>query len=252
LALPALVLISKRRTEAIAPAVVALLAFLMSTPLSKPIWDSSSILQETQFPWRWMTITSACISLLVTVSLPELASLWRSRWRPLALALIGLVAIATSFTILQLIRGAPLFKRAAFNQRVEAQRGSATNQDFLPVWAEGQPLAMTTPVNAGSREVTVADWSAEHKVFTIGPGEQTEARLKIYYYPYWIATASGTQLTTRPAPDGALLLAVPAEQTTVEVKFTEPWSSYLAAIISLIALLTITVVLIVKPVSRWV
>jgi uncharacterized membrane protein len=243
LALPATVLIFKKRSEAIAPGVVASLGFLMSTSLSKPIWDHVSILQETQFPWRWLTITSACISLLIAVAGPEIASMWRSRWRPLALVLIGLVAIGTSFTILQLIRGAPLFRRTDFNERVEAQRGSATNKDFLPVWAEGQPRAMTVPVEAGTRDVTIIDWSQEHKAFTLVPGEQTAARLKVYYYPYWVATADGKQLLTQPASDGALLVTVPGDRSRVDVKFTEPSSSYAAAAISLVALLVIVYLL---------
>lgn len=242
MALPAIVFVLKRRSEVIAPAVVALVSFLMATPVSKPVWDASSMLQETQFPWRWLTTTSAFVSLLTTVSLPELASMWRSRWRPLALALIGLVAIGISFTVLQLIKGAPLYKQAAFNERIEAQRDSATNQDFLAVWANGQPRAMSSLVDAGAREVTIGVWSGEHKLFTIAPGAETEARLKVYYYPYWVAFANGTRLTTKPADDGALLVSVPGNKTTIEVNFIEPLSTYTAAGVSLVALLTITII----------
>jgi hypothetical protein len=248
LALPALVLFFKRRTDVIAPAVVAVIAFVMSTPVSKRIWDASSTLQETQFPWRWMTITSACVSLLITVSLPELAKIWRSRWRPVSLALIGLVAISISFTILQLIRGAPLFKHQEFNERVEAQRGSATNPDFLPVWAAETPHQMNNPVDTGSRQASVKDWSAEHKVFTIEPGPATEVRLKVFYYPYWVATANGTRLATNPADDGAILVSVPAgEGTLIDVRFVEPSSTRASAVVSLVALLITIVVGISRP-----
>jgi hypothetical protein len=247
LALPAIVLIFKRRTDAIAPAVVALVSFLMSTPVSKPLWDVSKTLQETQFPWRWMTITSACVSLLITITLPELVSMGRTRLRPLAIALIGLVAISTSFTIFQLIRGALLIKHDDFNARVESLRGSTTNPDFLPLWVREAPQPMNALVESEGREVTVNDWSAEHKVFTITPGTQTNARLKLYYYPYWVATANGTRLTTDPAPDGALLVSVPREQTTVDVKFTEPSSTYAAAAVSIIALVAIALIGSVKP-----
>jgi uncharacterized membrane protein len=247
LAIPAIVLILRRRTEALAPAVVAVGSFLMATSFSKPIWDLSSTLQEIQFPWRWMTITSACVSLLITLTLPDLVSMWQSRLRPLALALIGLVIIGTGFTIFQLIRGAVLFKQADFNAQVESLEGSTTNPDFLPVWAQGPPQTMSSPVEVGSRQVTVNDWSAEHKVFTITPGAQSEARLKVYYYPYWIAKANGTQLTTRPAADGALLVSVPGEQTTVDVKFTEPSSTYVAAAVSIIAFVIIVFVASSKP-----
>src|SRR4029450_13372198 len=85
MAMPALVLLVRRNRQALAPALGALLTFFMATSLSKPIWDAFPALQETQFPWRWLTITSAFLSILVTVSLPELARMWRTRLRPISL-----------------------------------------------------------------------------------------------------------------------------------------------------------------------
>ena len=244
MAAPTLVLVFRRNSQALAPAVVALLGFLMATPVSKSIWDSLPVLQETQFPWRWMTVTSLCLSLLVTISLPELSLLWRSRWRPLSLALIGFVVIAFSFTILQLIRGAPLYHRVAFNEKVEAQRGSATNQDFLPVWANATLLhPMNAPVEAGNRRIDVVTWSAEHKLFTLDAGQESEARVKTLYYPLWIATANGQRLATKPAADGALLVSAPTEKTTIDIKFTEPVSTYLAGAVSICALLMVVLLL---------
>src|SRR5205807_589228 len=82
MAMPAVVLLVRRKRLALAPALVALLTFLMATALSKPIWDALPALQETQFPWRWLTITSASLSILVAISLPELVRMWRTRLRP--------------------------------------------------------------------------------------------------------------------------------------------------------------------------
>ncbi len=239
MAAPTAILIFKRKSNGLAPGVVALVSFFLATPLSKPIWDALPILQETQFPWRWMTITSACLALLVSICLPELASMWPSRWRPLSLALIGLLAIAPSFTILQLIRGAPLHDRVTFNQEVESQRGSATYRDFLPIWAKLQPRQMNSRVETQNRPVTIIEWSAERRVFSLDSGPETEARLRTYYYPYWVASAAGRQLFTRPADDGALLVTVPAEKSTVEVKFVVPLSSEIVGVLSACALIVI-------------
>ena len=239
MALPAVVLLFKRRRKVLAPATVAVLGLFMSTVLSKPIWDRLPILQETQFPWRWMTVTSACISLLVALSLSQMYSMWRGRLRALSIAFTGLVLFALSFTIFQLMRGAILYDRVSFNQRVEWLRGSNTNQDFLPVWVKGKPREMDTEVEAANRAVTVLDWSAERKVFSIEPGRATEVRLKTYYYPHWQASANAIPLVTRPADDGALMIKVPSEKTTIEVKFKEPLSSYVAGTVSLVALLMI-------------
>jgi uncharacterized membrane protein len=246
MAAPSIILLFKKDRRAIGPAVVALLGFLMSTALSKPIWDKLPILQETQFPWRWMTITSACISLLTALGLAEMYSMWRLRLRALSIAFTGLVLFALSFTIFQLMRGAILSNRAEFNQKVEWLNGSKTNQDFLPVWAKGQVRSMNSEIEAPNRAVTVLEWSAERKIFSLEAGQGTDVRLKTYYYPYWLASANATPLVTTPADDGALMVRVPSEKTMVEVRFTEPLSSYIAATVSIVALLMIVSLLVLS------
>ena len=239
MAVPALVLLVKRKHQALAPAVVALVTFLMATSLSKPIWDAVPALQETQFPWRMLTITSACLSILVAISVPELVRMWPTRLRPLPLALVGTTVIALSFTILQVIRPAIFRNHAAFDQMVTSLQGSESNEGLLPVWVSGKPRPMEQPVEAPGREVQVTEWSVKHREFQLGAGALTEARLRTFYYPYWKATAEGKQLATSPADDGALLVSVPPTATTVRVEFVEPTSTYIAGAFSIIGLLAI-------------
>jgi uncharacterized membrane protein len=239
MAVPAIVLIVRRNRQALAPALVALMTFLMATALSKPIWDALPALQETQFPWRWLTITSACLSLLVAISLPELARIWRTRLRPLSLAMLGMTVIALSLTIFQVIRAARFQNQSTFDQMVFSLQGSATNKDFLPVWVSGQPRIMDQPVEASGRDVHVVEWSLRRREFKIGAGALTEARLRTFYYPYWKATAEGKALAARPANDGALLVSVPPTATTVKVEFVEPTSTYIAGALSILGLLAI-------------
>lgn len=241
MAMPAVVLLVRRKRQALAPALVALLTFLMATSLSKPIWDALSALQETQFPWRWLTITSACLSILVVISLPELVQMWRTRLRPLSFALLGITVIALSFTVLQVIRGATFRNQSAFDQMVTSLQGSETNKDFLPVWVSGKPLEMNQPVETPGRAVHVTEWSMKQKEFQIEAGASTEARLRVLYYPYWKATSEGTHLTTRPASDGALLVSIPQTATSVKVNFVEPASTYVAGALSIFGLLAIGV-----------
>ena len=240
--MPAVVLFVRRKRQALAPALVALLTFFMATPLSKPIWDALPALQETQFPWRWLTITSACLSILVAISLPELVQMWRTRLRPLSLALLGIAVIALSFTILQVIRGATFRNQSAFDQMVASLQGSETNKDFLPVWVSDKPVTMNQPVETPGREVHVTEWSMKQKEFQIAAGASTEARLRILYYPYWKATSEGKQLITRPASDGALLVSIPETATSVKVNFVEPASTYVAGVLSILGLVAIAVV----------
>jgi hypothetical protein len=239
MAAPAVVLFVRRKRLALAPAVGALLTFFMATSLSKPIWDAFPSLQETQFPWRWLTITSAFLSILVAISLPELVQMGRTRLRPVSFALLGITVIALSFTILQVIRGAIFQNQSAFDQMVASLQGSETNKDFLPVWVSDKPLPMNQPVEISGRDVHVTEWSPEQKEFQLGAGTSTEARLRILYYPHWKATSEGKQLTTKPASDGALLVSIPQTATSVKVNFVEPASTYVAGALSILGLVAI-------------
>ena len=241
MAVPAVVLFVKRKAQALAPGVVAILTFLMATPLSKPIWDAVPALQETQFPWRMLTITSACLSILVAISVPELVRMWTTRLRPLSLALFGITAVALSFTILQIIRPALFRNHAAFDQMVTSLPGSESNEGLLPVWVSGKPRTMAQPVEASGRDIQVTEWSEKHRTFQLGAGALTEARLRTFYYPYWKATADEKQLATRPANDGALLVSVPPTATIVNVEFVESRTTYIAGAISIFGLLAIAV-----------
>ncbi|MEO7971668.1 MAG: 6-pyruvoyl-tetrahydropterin synthase-related protein [bacterium] len=239
LAIPTIILFAKRKREALAPAVVALVTFLMATSLSKPIWDAIPALQETQFPWRMLTITSACLSVLVAMSFPELVRMWSTRLRPLSLGLFGITAVVFSFTILQVIRPALFRNHAAFDQMVTSLQGSESNEGLLPVWVSGKPRTMLQPVEAQGRDVQMNEWSDKHRSFQLGAGATTEARLRTFYYPYWQATADGNRLATRPADDGALLVTLPQTATTVKVDFVEPTSTYVAGASSVLGLLGI-------------
>jgi uncharacterized membrane protein len=249
MAVPALVLLARRNRKALATALLALLSFLMATPLSKPVWDALTFLQETQFPWRWLTITSACLSLLVTISLPELIRMCRTRLRPLSFALVGIAIIALSFTVLQVIRGSRFQDSATFNQMIASVREAETNKDFLPLWAV-KPRPMSSPAETADRSLDVVDWSSESMQFQIERGPETVVRLRLFYYPLWVATANGQPLFIKPDADGALLINVPPGEATVNLKFIEPASTRIATAISLFGLFLICALVIASALDR--
>lgn len=238
-AAPSVVLLRARKRAAAAPAVVALFSFLMATPLSKPVWDALTPLRETQFPWRWLTVTAACVSVLVALALRELARMSKTRLRPLALALAGVSVVGLSFTVTQLIKGSTYRSRAEFNRTVASLRGSETNRDFLPVWAAPAAGDERQRVEAAGRGVEIVEWAAEHRSFRVDAGQQVDARLRTFYYPHWRATVNGREQAAGRDAGGALLVSVPPEASAVEVRFVEPFTTRAAAASSAVALLLV-------------
>ena len=224
-------------------AILAVMTFVFATELSKPVWDMVPTLQETQFPWRWLTLTSLFLTVLSVEGLASLSSFWQTRLRPVALLIAGVLAIVLAFTVSQVIRSSIYIDAATFNQRLEALRGTKTNQDFLPIWAKRISNNAMADVET-PRKVEVLEWAPEHKRFRIEAGTQTDATVKLYYYPHWKATSQNLALKTRPDDEGKLVVEIPPEEATVSVDFVEPPSSFAATIVSCLGLI-ICVVLII-------
>lgn len=246
MAAPAVLLICKKTQNSLAPAAVAVMSFIMTTSLSKPLWDALPPLQETQFPWRWLAVTSVCLPVLTAMGMPEVVSLWRTRRRPVALVLFGAVVIGLSFTVLQVIGGATPQDYVTFSRRLNKLPVSKANIDFLPIWATDPP-PMKTPAEVNNRSVSIVEWSAEKRVIWVAAGQEEDVRLRTFYYPYWTATAEGRRLPTRHAKDGALLVTVPSQTTTVTIQFAEPASTFIAGAVSILGLAAGALLLIMKP-----
>jgi hypothetical protein len=224
--LPAVILMTKKRGSRATKAavVLTLVSFLMATELSRPLWLLIPKLREVQFPWRWLAITSLTGSVLLAASLPKWKSVWRRGFRPLHLIPALGVVLSLCFIATQVVWDSDYLPREQFDSLLTSIRGSASFKDWMPVWAsEGrQPYLIKDRVKSESRPVTINSWEPEHRVFSIAAGAQGEARVQTFYYPLWTASAGDQLLATRPAEDGALLVAVPPDSTVVTLSFREP------------------------------
>lgn len=217
--------------------VLTLFAVFMTLPLSRPIWALLSPLQETQFPWRWLVLISMGGSILAGAGLLRLTSVKNRSGRIL---IFGAMAISVAFTLSHVVREAQYFQRQRFEAMVTDVRGSASVYSWTPIWAaRGELKKMETEVEAGNRALTVTSWQPEHRTFSVAAGPATEARVKTYYYPHWTATTDEGVLPTRPDTDGALLISLPPNTTSVALDFREPRRTKISTITSLSGLIII-------------
>jgi hypothetical protein len=142
------------------------------------------------------------------------------------------VLLSISFTVSHPIREARYLTPSQLHTLSINVIGTATIGQWFPLWAKGEPVEMPNEIVAEGRKAAITDWSPEHRTYSIGEGSNLESRIRTYYYPLWIATASGKQLPTRPASDGALLVDLPPEATVVNLDFREPPRSLISAVIS--------------------
>ena len=228
-----------RGRPSVAPVVaLTLFALFMALPLSRPIWLLVKPLQETQFPWRWLVLISMGGSILAAAGLQRLRS---TKNRAQRIAMFGAMAIAVAFTLSHVVREAQYFPPQKFESMVTDVRGSSCVNYWFPIWARSDARKMTTEVEAGDRVVTVSTWNPEHRKFSVTAGSATEARVRTFYYPHWTATSEAGTLPTRPDKDGALLISLPQNATSIDLDFREPRKTKISTMSSLSGLIIIGV-----------
>jgi hypothetical protein len=121
---------------------------------------------------------------------------------------------------------------------ITSVRGTPSVSYWIPAWAQRNPRKMTE-VEVVDREVNVMAWQPEHRKFSVAAGPATEARVRTFYYPHWIASTGTETLPTRADKDGALLISLPSNATSVEVNFSEPRKTKISTISSLSGLIII-------------
>lgn len=203
-------------------AVLLLVTLFMATPLSRPLWNLIRPLQETQFPWRWLAISSMACSLLLALSIPFWTRLLKTSKRPLVVFAAGTMAISLAFSTSHTIREARWLSPVEFQQTLTAIPGSPSVYQWLPVWVHDPLPQMNQPVEAADRTVKIDSWMPEQRIFHISAGTFTEARIKTFFYPHWTATARNRNLPIYPDQNGAMIVALPRDAAEITLEFREP------------------------------
>lgn len=236
---PALLLILKRQTVSRSVVAVTALALFMTLPISRPLWQALSVLQQTQFPWRWLSIVSMGGSILTAAALPLISDPKRKFDREKRILILGAMTVSVAFTFSHIVREAQYQTRPSFENTLNAARGSSSVNYWFPIWSHSNPRPMVSEVEAGDRVTSVASWQPEHRQFSVAAGTSTEARVRTFFYPHWIATSNGTALATRPDKDGALLISLPQQPVTINLDFREPPRARISALVSFCGFLLI-------------
>ena len=219
--------------------IVTAFALFMSLPLSWPIWRFVQPLQDTQFPWRWLAIFSMGAAIVAAAALPLAMNAASKLDRPKRILMFGAMAIAVAFTLSHSVREAVYFPQAKFESMCTNVRGTQSLNYWLPFRAQPNPRKMPTEVEIAGRNVTVDSWQPEQRRFSVAAGAATEARIRTFYYPYWIARNETGILPTRRDNDGALLIDLPQQATSVQLDFREPARTKVSTTASLSGLIIV-------------
>ncbi len=216
-----------------------LFTFFMTVPLSRPLWNVLTPLRETQFPWRWLSLVSMGVAILTAGTLPLLVQSDRGTHRIKRLLIVGAMSIGVVFSLSHVVREAKFLPARAFENTLAEVRGSQSINYWLPVGANPAVAPMTVEVETTDRAVSVQSWTPERRRFSVAAGNPTEARVRTFYYPHWIARTGEQRLNTRADKDGVLLVSLPADAVTVDLVFEEPRRTQVSSAVSLAGVLFI-------------
>jgi len=226
---PAIILLKKQYRSTVGNGIKAvfvtmMISFFMTTELSRPVWAIIPKLQEVQFPWRWLSITSMTGCVLLASSIPVWIQQKISKLRPRDFVAPLAFALSLVFIIGHVIVDSSYLNRAQFDSFLADVPGAVSFKDWLPVGARELRFMqkMNGPVEVAGRQVQINSWNPEHRQFQVSAGSATDARVRTFFYPLWRATSEGKPLAVRPADDGALLVHIPAEATSIQLSFEEP------------------------------
>jgi len=235
-ALPALVMAFRPRGKwrpLLPLAITFALSALLTTPLTRPLWDRLGFLQTVQFPWRWLAVVSLFAAVLGGVGITRGFAASREK-KLFAPAVVALTLTVLAFVAVLIVRSSVYVTHAQLDSEVLAADDSTGCDCWWPIWAKVNALGQQEKVATPGREVAIKTWSPDERVFVVSPGMSTAAIIKTWYYPRWQANVNGVPVETLPDANGALIIDIPADTADVSLRFVEPWYVFLAAVISLL------------------
>lgn len=202
--------------------VLTIFAFIMALPLSEPLWKVFPPLQRIEFPWRWLAVASMTGSVLIASTANYWLGLARTKARPIVLLAASCIIVPFALTLSQTIRGATYIPRPRFESITEGIGESSSLPFWLPIWATSTARQMPHEIEVEGRSFAIDSWEAQRRTFSISSGIATQARIRTFYYPNWIAISDGRTLPLRWDTDGAILITLPEEAVSVTLDFREP------------------------------
>jgi hypothetical protein len=197
------------------------LSVFLAVPFSRFVWDHFPLLQEVQFPWRWLAIVSLAASVLSAGFLNRLVEWFKNNKRPFALIICGAILAVVTFSVKQIMLQSPFIERERISSVMQENADKKGFTFWWTIWTKKEAFENKEKVSAGNRNIEIANWTATEKEFQISAGEPTEIRIALFYHPNWQATVNGIQTETKPDENGALLFSIPPENSDVKIIFQE-------------------------------
>jgi hypothetical protein len=208
------------------------LAIFMLSVSSLNVWNSVSLLQKIQFPWRWLALASIATAALFGLSIPLLLFKRGKFRRWVAYPVTALILAALAYNVSQNIIPSTPLSRAQFQEKIDGMYDEEACDCWWPIWAKREALDQRRlTIDGRSAEVTYLH--EEQRTISVSDGDAGVLRVPTFYHPYWTAAVNGLAQPVEKDENGSILIPVGSGPQKVELSFNEPWYIAWASYVSL-------------------
>jgi len=210
-------------------------AIFLMVPVSSFVWSKVTLLQNFQFPWRFLAVTvfvTAVFGALVVSILPKKIMLGA-----VIVSSICLLAFNSSYWH----ANGYLFKPEKFYTGVYA--GTTDTGESSPIWSvrfmEHTPKAHLEVLD-GSAKITEEKRTATQHLYLVSAAKNSFLRENTLYFPGWKILVDGVSVPIQfqdPNNRGVMIFSVPSGRHSVSVIFTETKLRLIADWVSLLTFL---------------
>jgi hypothetical protein len=200
------------------------ISIFMVLPISQPIWEVFPFIQTIQFPFRWLTITTASGSIIIASSIYSLYNYAKQSPDHLQLIKLATGVLATGMVLIFSVTwmsASYSFPASTFDQWVDNKISSKGLDFWWTVITKKEAFNIKEKVVTNDRQTTISDWQPYERDFIVEAGNGTNARVATLFYPRWQAEVNGSPVELTPDENGAILVPIPDGKATVRVWFQE-------------------------------
>jgi hypothetical protein len=212
-------------------------AIFLMLPLSKLLWQHVMLLQNFQFPWRFLAITVFVTAVLGAMSLSALPK----KFLLATTIVVSLVALALTYTDWH--ANGYLFKPESYYTGI--YDGTTDTGESAPIWSvrfmEQKPKAYMEVIQGSAKIIEQQRTSVKH-VYQVVAGKQTTVRENTLYFPGWEVLIDGKPTAVQfqdPNNRGVMTFMVPSGTHHVIVQFIDTKLRLSADLVSLITLIAV-------------
>ncbi len=216
--------------------VVFGLSLLIQTPFSRGIWNSVSILQKFQFPWRFLTVSVLLSSVLGSVLIMSVSR--------------GKLVVGWMLVFIALLTSTHMWRAKSYSFRHESYYSGVYDSttdtgESSPIWSvrfmEHRP-EKPIEVTEGNATVTQKSRTTTLHEYQIDAGSDVRVVENTLYFPGWRVFVDGvpSQIEFQdPRFRGLMTFRVPRGTHSVRIEFTDTKLRKTANLISFVGLFAV-------------